>query len=54
MIRNGACGAFNPELLEQFFRVEPELRKFYQRAPGGEAGAPACPQQPAGTGSKKK
>ena len=27
MIRDGECGAFNPELLEAFFAVEPALRE---------------------------
>ena len=29
MIRDGECGAFNPELLDCFFRVEPEIVKLY-------------------------
>ena len=29
MIRNGECGAFNPRLLECFFKVEKDLSKFY-------------------------
>ena len=35
MIRDGACGVFNPRLLECFFQVEEELAKFY-RQPGKE------------------
>lgn len=30
MIRDGACGTFNPSLLECFFRVEQELRYLYE------------------------
>ena len=30
MIRDGACGTFNPALLACFFRVERELRGLYQ------------------------
>ena len=29
MIREGQCGAFNPKLLDCFFRVEPEIRQLY-------------------------
>lgn len=29
MIRDGECGAFNPELLACFFKVEPEIVKLY-------------------------
>ena len=35
MIRDGACGVFNPRLLECFFQVEEELAKFYHK-PGKE------------------
>ena len=31
MIRDGECGAFNPELLDRFFSVEEELQRMYQR-----------------------
>ena len=30
MIRSGACGTFNPKLLDRFFAVEDELSKLYQ------------------------
>ena len=29
MIKNGECGTFNPEMLECFFSIEPEIRKLY-------------------------
>lgn len=32
MIARGECGTFNPELIEIFLRVEPELRKLYKRS----------------------
>ena len=32
MIRDGACGIFNPDLLACFFRVEQDLRCLYQMA----------------------
>ena len=31
MIRTGACGVFNPHLLECFFSVEEELSRLYQK-----------------------
>lgn len=30
MIRDGACGVFNPKLLNAFFSVENELARLYQ------------------------
>lgn len=34
MIRNGECGVFNPELLNAFTEIEPQIRAFYLN--GGE------------------
>ena len=31
MIRDGACGVFNPELLRCFFTVEEKLSRIYQK-----------------------
>lgn len=39
MIRDGECGAFNPELLDCFFEVEPQICAMYERG----AAAPAAP-----------
>ena len=30
MMVDGECGTFNPEMLQYFLDVEPELRKFYE------------------------
>lgn len=30
MIKGGECGTFNPELLENFFQVEPQIAKIYE------------------------
>lgn len=37
MIRNGECGAFNPELLAAFESVEPQIRELYGDSGDGEA-----------------
>ena len=31
MIRTGACGCFNPRLLDCFFSVEDQLHKLYDK-----------------------
>ena len=33
MIQKGQCGVFNPKLLQCFFEVETEIRKFYHKEP---------------------
>ena len=35
MIREGKCGTFNPELLENFWKIEPEIRSLYRRETEG-------------------
>lgn len=37
MIRDGECGAFNPELLDCFFEVEPQICAMYEQGPGASA-----------------
>ena len=32
MIRTGQCGVFNPDLLQCFFEVEPQLAQLYKKA----------------------
>lgn len=41
MIRKGECGAFSPKLLECFFQVEPEIRRWYLAGEGLDDGEQA-------------
>lgn len=57
MIRDGECGAFNPELLDCFFEVEPQICAMYERvtavpaAPGDVGAAKPAPGAPAVLGN---